>query len=113
MSNVDPYTLPPHLDRKETVSVTCRWLREKNATSQPSAAKISSAARPIPRLPPVSITFFPFNPRSLAHSPLSRDRSPIALILVIPPVTCDLAFTPVANGGRGFKLPAQQPFKQG
>src|SRR5258706_16303491 len=105
MSNVDPYTLPPHLDRKATVSVTCRWLREKNATSQPSAQKISSAARPIPRLPPVRITFFPLSPRSMSFhlkigsliEPSSRasnqhtrhisQRSPAPYLAIMPVVT--------------------------
>jgi hypothetical protein len=65
MSKAVPNTLPPCAASAAAVSATWSALREQNATSAPSAANSSTVARPMPRLPPVRITFFPFNPRSM------------------------------------------------
>ena len=42
-----------------------RVLRAQSATSQPSAANSSTMARPMPRVPPVTIAFLPLSPRSM------------------------------------------------
>src|SRR5262249_24726948 len=69
-----PQALTPFFPSPATASPTGPALRAHNATSQPSSAKSSQMARPMPRVPPVTSAFLPFNPKSIA-APLPKERS--------------------------------------
>src|SRR5438552_18898313 len=63
-----PHALTPFTANAFTTLPTSSALRAQIATLAPSAAKSSATASPIPLLPPVTSTFFPLSPRSIAAS---------------------------------------------
>src|SRR6516162_2394928 len=67
-SNPLPQALTPFAAKAFTTLATSSPLREQIATLAPSVAKSSAIARPMPLLPPVTSTFFPFSARSIAAS---------------------------------------------
>src|SRR5262245_48358287 len=56
-----PQAVPPWPSTAATVAAIVSSLRPATRTSASSAAKRSTIARPMPRLPPVTITVFPSN----------------------------------------------------
>src|SRR6185437_15270160 len=71
-SNALPHAGTPFSAIARTAAATSSALRAHSATLAPSLANISAIARPMPLLPPVITTFFPFNPRSMASSIVSE-----------------------------------------
>src|SRR5690242_889588 len=68
-----PQALTPLAASVLTAFPTSSALRAQIATLAPSSAKSSAIASPMPLVPPVTSTFFPFSPRSMAAS-LRRPR---------------------------------------
>ena len=60
-----PTILTPCLARSLIARSTSSALRAQKATFTPSAASVSTMARPMPLVPPVTTAFSPFNPRSM------------------------------------------------
>src|SRR6266700_254114 len=67
-SSALPQALTPFAAKTFTTLPTSSALRAQIATLAPSSAKSSAIASPIPLLPPVTRTFFPFSPRSITAS---------------------------------------------
>jgi hypothetical protein len=64
-SNAFPVELTPFAFKAPTVSFTASSVRAQMATSHPSSARVSAMPRPMPRVPPVTMAFFPLSPRSM------------------------------------------------
>src|SRR5215467_1018060 len=67
-SIASPHDLTPLAASAFTTFPTSSALRAQIATLAPSSAKSSAIASPMPLLLPVTSTFFPFSPRSMAAS---------------------------------------------
>src|SRR5258708_4774571 len=68
-STAPPLALTPFCWSVATVSSTWVLLRAQSATAQPSPASVSTMARPMPRVPPVTIAFLPSSFRSTSLLP--------------------------------------------
>src|SRR5260221_11797512 len=68
-STAPPLALTPFWWSVATVSSTWPLVRAQSATAQPSSASVSTMARPMPRVPPVTIAFLPSSFRSTSLLP--------------------------------------------
>ena len=68
-STASATTLEPRASRSFFASSTPSFVRAQIATLAPSSANRPAMARPMPRLPPVTIAFSPFRPRSIPTPP--------------------------------------------
>ncbi|MGY4496521.1 hypothetical protein ACVWYH_000448 [Bradyrhizobium sp. GM24.11] len=64
-STVPPVARMPPAFSSATVAATCSALRAHTATLAPSPASVAAIARPMPRVPPSTMAFFPLRPRSI------------------------------------------------
>ena len=67
-----PITVPPRSVSASAAAVTSAAVRAQNPTAAPSARNVSTMARPMPRVPPVTRARSPCKPRSTCRLPSYR-----------------------------------------
>src|ERR1051325_10807523 len=73
-----PVTTPPRSVSSTAARATSASVRAQKATEAPSSASVSTMARPMPLVPPVTRARSPFSPRSMCFPPLTRGRGQLA-----------------------------------
>src|SRR5579859_7357266 len=90
MSTDSPRALTPLALSEATVASTASWPRAQTATLQPSAARASAVARPIPLLAPARTALRPLRPRSIACAPCAiRQQKPARLFVIVATIGDD------------------------